>query len=130
MLLQLKAQTEGIGNASAPTLTIAQDTIRAYIFAQGIEAQEPWDGIISISEDIAYVDSVLALYGITDGVSVEVNVPIFDALSQAVPAITPSLNLYGVRDTVVLKFEYGDHIIRMGMGQRAGLGKMFAPLTV
>lgn len=130
VLLQLKAQTEGIGSGTAPTLAIDQDTIRTYIFAQGLEVEAPWDGIISIQESIEYVDTLLSVYGITDGISIDIQVPIQSGLSAVLDEIAPSLNTYGISDIVSIELTYGDQILRMGMGHRAGMGRMFAPIVI
>ena len=130
VLLQLKAKTEGIGSGSAPTLTISQDTIRSYVFAQGIETDAQWDGIISITDSVDYVEAVLALYGITDGVVVSTYVPIDDALTDIIAAATAALDVYGITEDVSIGLEYGDQILRMGQGHRAGAGRMLAPISV
>lgn len=126
VLLQLKAQTEGIGSGTAPTLTIDADTIRSYVFAQGIETEAPWDGIISISETIEYVEARMSMYGLTDGVTVSIHEPVEQGLSDVVASMVSELNVYGLSDTVSVSLEYGDQILRMGEGHRAGMGRMYA----
>lgn len=126
VLLQLKAQTEGIGAGTAPTVTIEQNTIRSYIFAQGIETEAPWDGIISISETIEYVEARMSMYGLTDGVTVSLHEPVEQGLSDVVASMVSELNVYGLSDTVSVSLEYGDQILRMGEGHRAGMGRMYA----
>ena len=130
VLLQLKAQTEAIGSGTAPTITIDQNTIRSYIFAQGIETEAPWDGIIAISETIDYIEAVMATYGLTDGVTVTLYNPATEGLSDLVAALSAELNVIPVSDTVEVGLEYGDQILRMGQGHRAGAGRMFAPITI
>lgn len=130
VLLQLKAKTEAIGSGTAPVLSIDRNTIRSYVFAQGIETEAAWDGIISISEEIDYVDARLAMYGITDGVTVTMFNPIDDTLSEVVAAHTSLLNVIGLSDTVNVSLEYGDQILRCGQGHRAGAGRMLAPLVI
>lgn len=130
VLLQLMAQTEGIGSGSAPTLTIDQDVIRSYIFAQGLEVEAPWDGIIIISEEVAYVRTQMALYGLTETVSVSVQDPAESTLSEMVSAIQTRMQMISLSDTMTLTLEYGDQILRMGMGHRSGLGRMFAPIVI
>ena len=130
VLLQLKAQTEAIGSGTAPTVSFDANTIRSYIFAQGLETEAPWDGIITISEEVEYMQSILTMYGITDGVSVSVNSPIDNNLSDAVTMFAQSLNLLALSDTVEVSLEYGDQILRCGQGHRAGAGRMFAPITI
>lgn len=131
VLLQLKAQTEALTvGGSAPEITIAQDSIRSYIFAQGLETEEPWDGIITISEDIGYVESRLALYGITDGISVEVKLPVAESIDEYLDHVTSGMQMYGISDTITVGLEYGEQYLRCGAGHRAGNGRMFAPLTI
>lgn len=131
VLLQLKAQTEALTNGgTAPEVTIAQDSIRSYIFAQGLETEEPWDGIITISENIGYVESRLALYGITDGVTVEVKLPVSASIDEFVGRITSEMQIYDISDTITVELEYGEQYLRCGAGHRAGNGRMFAPLTI
>lgn len=130
VLLQLMAQTEGIGSGSAPTLTIDQDVIRSYIFAQGLEVEAPWDGIIIISEEVAYVRTQMAMYGLTETVSVSVQDPAESTLSEMVSAIQTRMQMRELSDTMTLTLEYGDQILRMGMGHRSGLGRMFAPIVI
>ena len=130
VLLQLMAQTEGIGTGSAPTLTIDQDMIRSYIFAQGLEVEAPWDGIIIISEEVAYVRTQMAVYGLTETVAVSVQDPAESTLSEMVSAIQTRMQMRSLSDTMTLTLEYGDQILRMGMGHRSGLGRMFAPIVI
>lgn len=130
VLLQLMAQTEGIGTGSAPTLTIDQDMIRSYIFAQGLEVEAPWDGIIIISEEVAYVRTQMAMYGLTETVAVSVQDPAESTLSEMVSAIQTRMQMRSLSDTMTLTLEYGDQILRMGMGHRSGLGRMFAPIVI
>ena len=130
VLLKLNAQTEGISSGTAPTITIDQNTIRSYIFAQGIETEAPWDGIISIEESVEYIDSILEVYGLTEGISVTMYTPTTAGLSDIVAAIGSELNIIPISDTVEVGLEYGDQIMRMGQGHRAGAGRMFAPITI
>lgn len=131
VLLQLKAQMEALTNGgTAPEVTIAQDSIRSYIFAQGLETEEPWDGIITISENIGYVESRLALYGITDGISVEVKLPVAESIDEYLDHVTSGMQMYGISDTITVGLEYGEQYLRCGAGHRAGNGRMFAPLTI
>lgn len=130
VLLQLEAQTSGIGAGSAPSLTIARDTIRTYIFAQGLEVEAPWDGIISISERIDYVETMLSVYGLTEGIDVQIKYPMEHGLSEVVQSIVANSQTYSLSDIITLDMSYGDNILRMGQGHRAGAGRMFAPLTI
>ena len=131
VLLQLKAKTEPWATGVlAPTITIAQDSIRSYIFAQGLETEEPWDGIITISENIGYVESRLALYGITDGISVDVRLPVSASVDEYLDHVTSGMQMYGISDTITVGLEYGEQYLRCGAGHRAGNGRMFAPLTI
>ena len=131
VLLQLEATTEPLTvSGTAPELTIAQDSIRSYIFAQGIEVEAPWDGIISISEHVPYVEMTMALYGLTDGVTVVAEVPQSASLSEVVDAITMGAETIALTDTVTLELKYGDWVLRMGMGIRMGMGRNLAPYQV
>jgi len=131
VLLQLKAKTEPwIAGVLAPTITIAQDSIRSYIFAQGLETEEPWDGIITISDTVDYVESKLALYGITDGISVDVRLPVSASINEYVGRITSEMQIYEISDTITVELEYGEQYLRCGAGHRAGNGRMFAPITI
>lgn len=130
IILTLDAQTSAIGSGTAPSVTIDQDKIRSYIFAQGIEVEAPWDGIIIIAERVPYVASVMAMYGITESVSVEAKNPAGASLSEVVDAITSGSQVYGISDTMSLELKYGDWVLRMGMGHRMGMGRMLAPYQV
>lgn len=131
VLLQLNAQTEALTvGGTAPEVTIAQDSIRSYIFAQGLETEEPWDGIITISDTVDYVESKLALYGITDGVTVEVKLPVSASIDEFVGRITSEMQIYDISDTITVELEYGEQYLRCGAGHRAGNGRMFAPITI
>lgn len=131
VLLQLKAQTEALTiDGTAPEVTIAQDSIRSYIFAQGLETEEPWDGIITISDTVDYIDSKLALYGITDGISVDVRLPVSASIDEYIGRITSEMQIYDISDTITVELEYGEQYLRCGAGHRAGNGRMFAPLTI
>lgn len=131
VLLQLKAQTEALTiGGTAPEVTIAQDSIRSYIFAQGLETEEPWDGIITISDTVDYIDSKLALYGITDGISVDVRLPVSASIDEYIGRITSEMQIYDISDTITVELEYGEQYLRCGAGHRAGNGRMFAPITI
>lgn len=130
VLLTLSAQTEAIGSGSAPSATISADTIRSYIFAQGIETEAPWDGIIIISEDIMSVIASMAQQGLTESLAVYVTSDDQSAFSAVVSAVEAGMQSQGLSDTMVVTFEYGDQIWRCGMGNRAGLSRVFAPWTV
>lgn len=130
VLLQLKAQAAALGGGTAPTVTIDADKIRSYIFAQGISIEAPWDGIITIAEDIGLVTATMALYGLTDGCTVSVLVPVASAVIEPIAAVVAALQTCALNDTLNVSIEYGDQILRMGMGHRAGMGRMLAPLSV
>lgn len=130
IILTLDAQTSAIGSGTAPSVTIAQDKIRSYIFAQGIEVEAPWDGIIIIAERVSYVDALLALYGITDTVSVVAEEPQSASISEVVNVITSGSQTIPISDTMLVSLEYGDWVLRMGMGIRMGMGRNLAPYQV
>lgn len=123
--LLVKARTYGINGGSAPTLTIAQDTVRSYVFAQGMVAETPWDGIIVIDENVEYVDSVLNTYGLSEGLVVTVFTDYEKSMTATVDFVAETLLTQSVSGSLEIKLEYGDHILRCGMGHRAGGGRMF-----
>lgn len=128
VLLTLDAQTEPITEGgTAPTLTIYQNTIRSYVFAQGIETEVPWDGIITVSDEIPYIEQVLALYGITEGITIGSYDSLDNDLSAVVSAISMGVQVREISDTMTLEMIYGDQVIRCGWGQRAGMDRMLAP---
>lgn len=129
VLLKLEAQTSALASGgTAPTVTIARDKIRSYIFAQGISTEAGWDGIITLSADVSYVTTAMAMYGITDAVSVETLLPVQSVLEAVADFVIGGVQQAEIDDTMSLELEYGDQILRMGMGHRAGAGRMFAPL--
>ena len=130
VMLQLRAETEALtAGGAAPTLQIAQDTIRTYIFAQGLIAEAPWDGIISIVESIEAVAAVMRLQGLTESVSVTITSDDQSAFTAVLEAITTDMQTQSINDTMDVTFEYGDQIWRCGMGNRAGISRVFAPWT-
>ena len=131
VLLQLKAQTEALTEGgTAPEVLIASDSIRSYIFAQGLETEAPWDGIITISENIGYVEAHLQTYGITDGIEVSVDYPVSAGVDEFIASLTSEMQLYQISDTMSLTLEVGEQYLRCGAGHRAGNGRMFAPLQM
>lgn len=129
VLLTLSAETEAIGAGSAPTVVISPDTIRTYVFAQGIETEAPWDGIIVISESIEAVETAMAVQGLTETLAVYITSDDQSAFSAVVEAVQTGMQTQELSDTMVVTFEYGDQIWRCGMGNRAGLSRVFAPWT-
>lgn len=130
VLLQLKARTEALASGgTAPEVTIETDTIRSYIFAQGLEA-DLWDGIITISENIGYVEAQMAMYGITDGISVEIQNPVAPSFLESVSSMSAEMQTYSISDTITIDLETGEEYLRCGAGHRAGNGRMFAPLII
>ena len=130
VLLTLSAQTEAIGSGSAPSATIAPDTIRSYVFAQGIESEAAWDGIIVISEDIYAVQTAMQMQGLTENVAVYVTSDETSAFSAVIEALETGMQSQALGDTMLVTFEYGDQIWRCGMGNRAGMSRVFAPWSV
>lgn len=131
VLLQLKAQTEPLSEqGTAPEVSIYSDTIRSYIFAQGLETEAPWDGIITISENIAYVETRMLVYGLTDGIEVSIGDPVVGGFSDALSALAMEMQTYQLSDTMSLTLEVGEEYLRCGAGHRAGNGRMFAPLNM
>lgn len=128
-LLQLEAQTVGIGSGSAPTLTIEQNTIRSYIFAQGIETEAPWDGIIVISEAVPAVTTALQALGLTEQCAVYITSEDVGLFSEVVAGLETGMQTTQISGTMTVEFTYGDHILRCGMGNRCGAGRMFAPIS-
>lgn len=123
--LTLEAETEGLAGGTAPTVTIEQDTIRSYIFAQGIETEAPWDGIIVIDQNIEYVDSVLSVYGLQEGLTVTLFSDVQKVITASLDYVAATLQTQSLSGSLEIILEYGDHILRMGMGHRAGGGRMF-----
>ena len=128
VLLTLSAQTEAIGSGSAPSATIAADSIRSYVFAQGIEAEAAWDGIIVISEDIAAIQTAMVAQGLTESCAAYITSDDQSILSEVVQALQTGMQSQSIGDTMLVEFRYGDHILRCGHGQLCGAGRMFAPL--
>ena len=118
--LMIKAITSGISGGLAPTLTIAQNTIRSYVFAQGIEAEAPWDGIITIAEEVGYVAAYMQFAEITGAVTVTVYNPVREALAENIVAIVATMQAGGISDTITVELHYGDHICFCGEGYYAG----------
>lgn len=123
--LHLRAVSSGINGGDAPTLTIAQDTIRSYVFAQGIEADEAWDGVIVIEENINVVETYMEMMSITDGVIVSTQDPVDNTLTALVNAIETQMQVESISDTIQVELELGDHVLRMGMNQMMGMGRTF-----
>lgn len=123
--LHLRAKTYGINGGDAPTVTIGMDKIRSYVFAQGIEVEATWDGIIVIDEDVHVVETHMEMLGIQDGIlSVDLYDPITEPLSALVDSLGTGMQENELSDTMQLEVKLGDHILRMGMGQRMGMGRI------
>lgn len=123
--LLVKARTYGIDGGSAPTLTIAQDTVRSYVFAQGMVAETPWDGIIVIDQNVEVVDSILEVNGLTETITVTTFTDVHKGFTTSLDEIAAELQTQSVSGSLEIKLEYGDYILRCGMGHRAGGGRMF-----
>lgn len=130
VLLTLSATTEAIGSGSAPEIQIEQDSIRSYIFAQGIEAEAPWDGIIVITENVSNVEAIMRQQGLTEELAVYITSEQTSAVSAVVSALATGMETAEISGTMLVEFEYGDQIWRCGMGNRAGLSRVFAPWQV
>lgn len=130
VLLTLSASTEAIGSGSAPSATIAADSVRSYIFAQGIETEAAWDGIIVISEDIYAVQTAMQMQGLTEDVAVYVTADETSAFSAVIEALETGMQSQALGDTMLVTFRYGDQIWRCGMGNRAGMSRILAPWSV
>lgn len=124
--LHLRAKTYGINGGDAPTVTIAVDKIRSYIFAQGIETEAAWDGIIVIDEDVHVVETYMDMLGIEDGgTSVNTYDVIDEPFTELLNAIGAEVQAEQINDTMDLTLKLGDHVLRMGMNQMMGMGRTF-----
>lgn len=128
--LHLRAKTYGINGGSAPTVTIGMDKIRSYIFAQGIETEAAWDGIIVIDEDVNVVETYMDMLGIEDGgTSVNLYEPIDEPFTELLSALGTEVQAEQLNDTMDLSLKLGDHVLRMGMGNRMGMGRVLGGRT-
>ena len=128
IMLTLDAETEPLNESeTAPILVIYQNTIRSYVFAQGIETEVPWDGIITVSDDLEYIETIINMYEIEEGITISVHDNLEHTLSDVVDAISIGVQVEQISDTMTLEMIYGDHVIRCGWGQRAGMDRMLAP---
>lgn len=118
--LTLRATAEGIEGAAAPTVTIAQDTVRSYIFAQGIEAEAPWDGIIVITEEISPMQMAIIHQGLTETVNVEEYSDAGGSISELVGSVTAGMRKQALSDIISLETYYLDSINFCGEDYRAG----------
>lgn len=129
VLLTLSATMEAIGSGSVPTATIGADSIRTYIFAQGIETEAAWDGIIVISESVEAVETLMVMQGISEEINVSILSDEPSTFTTVVEALSTGMQTQALSDTMTVEFRYGDHILRCGAGHLAGAGRMFAPVT-
>ena len=128
--LHLRAKTYGINGGSAPTVTIGMDKIRSYIFAQGIEIEAEWDGVIVIDEDVHVVETYMDMLGIEDGgTSVNTYEVIDEPFTELLNAIGAEVQAEQINDTMDLTLKLGDHVLRMGMGNRMGMGRVLGGRT-
>lgn len=118
--LLLRARTEGIGAGTAPTVTIDQNTIRSYVFAQGIESEAPWDGIITIVETVPFVTTTTEFLEITDDVEITTYLPVSPELASMVEALVPQMQRIPVSDTMNLILLYHDDVNYCGENFYAG----------
>lgn len=120
VFLTLTATTEGISGAAAPAVTIAQNTVRSYIFAQGIEIEAPWDGIITISEAIEAVAAIIQATGLTESAELKTLQDEGASVSEQIEAIIASVQEIALHDTINLTVEYIDAVNHCGEDYRAG----------
>lgn len=118
--LTLEAETEGLAEASAPTVTIAQDTIRSYIFAQGIETEAPWDGIIVITEDISAVEMIMTQMGLSEGINITTYTDAAASISDTFTEIAALMQTEALSDTMTIEVHYHDSVNFSGENYRAG----------
>lgn len=130
VLLKLLATTEAIGSGSAPEVQIAQDSIRSYLFAQGIETEAAWDGVIVITEEVSVVEAIMRQQGLTEELAVYITSEQTSAVSAVVSALETGMQTQSLSGTMLVEFEFGDQIWRCGMGNRAGMSRVFAPWSV
>ena len=125
--LFLKAQTSAIGSNPAPEIIIQSDSIRSYIFAQGIEIEVPWDGIIIIEENVQVVETVMQLQGLTEQVSVTTSPNIENQFSAVINELDTLVQTQSISATIQVNLTYGEHILKCGHYNRCGNGRQFAP---
>lgn len=118
--LTLDAETEGLAGASAPTVTIEQDSIRSYIFAQGIETEAPWDGIIVITENIRAVEMIMTAAGLSEGISVTTYTDAAASIQDTFAGIAAQMQSQALSDTMRLEIHYHDSVNFSGENYRAG----------
>lgn len=123
--LKVRGSSEAIGSGTAPTVAVDADSIRSYIFAQGIITEAPWDGIIIISEHVDYVRTQMVLRGLSETVVLTSQNPAERVLSEVVDDVQTQMQMQSVSDRMTLTLEYGDQILRMGQGHRAGMGRIY-----
>ena len=118
--LTLKADAAAIGTGAAPTITIARDSIRSYIFAQGIETEAPWDGIIIISENIQAIRARMETMGLTESIEVTKYTDAEGRFSELIASITAGMSPEQLAESMQIGVFYIDDINYMGEDFRAG----------
>ena len=118
--LTLDAITGGIDGGSAPSVTIDQDTIRSYIFAQGISTEVAWDGIIVLSEQVAAYTPSVTFASMTDAVSVIMHQDATAVISAVVEAFESRMQTETLTDECIITFSYLDSANFCGEDYRAG----------
>lgn len=127
--LRLKANTYAINGGQTPTVIVDVDQIRSYLFAQGIEVVEGWDGIIVIDEEVAYVNTLIETMDIADGVTCSFHTNVESALTSLVNALTTQVNTETLSDIITIELSIGEEYLRCGYGHRAGARRMLSPLA-
>jgi hypothetical protein len=116
----LKADTAAIGTGAAPTITIERDSIRSYIFAQGIETEAPWDGIIIISENIQAIRARMETMGLTESIEVTKYTDAEGRFSELIAGITAGMSPEQLAESIQIGVFYIDDVNYMGEDFRAG----------
>ena len=118
--LTLRAKIEGIDGGEAPEARIDQDTIRSYIFAQGISTEVSWDGIIVLSETIpAYTPSVV-FASMSDALELILYQDAGAALSAIITAFQSRMQTENLTESVSFVFSYLDSVNFCGENYYAG----------
>ena len=81
--------------------------------------------IIVIDEDVSYVEAVLGLYGLEEGIVVNTYSDVHKGFDTPLDSVSAILQTQSLGDSIEVILKYGDHILRCGMGHRAGGGRMF-----
>lgn len=112
------------------TISFDENDVLAVLKGQGLEKEGSWSGLIVVSDIIPMYELPMILNQLSDTTNVTLQDFARRILTENIPIYEQQNQIATISDNARVTWRYGDHILRCGLDNRCGGGRMFGQPTI